>query len=92
MHWNKRASKVETRLGGLSRWRHVKSVDGRYRVSERKWTGASSRPTRWYACVLVDGVSGPCWDVISTHRKEHTAKAACEKHAIGGRRKKRRAA
>lgn len=92
MEWNSRASKTETVLGGLSRWTHWKTRDGKYRVSRRKWLGESKVSTVFYACVLRKCPTGKCWTVISKHRKKKTAVEACEKRNRREAREERKAA
>lgn len=92
MEWNNRASKVEMRLHGLSRWKHWKSRDGRYRVSECKWLGSGNVSTKFYASVLLDTPTGKVWELISKHRKSKRAIEACERHAAHAKRDEQRKA
>lgn len=82
IEWNKRASKTEERLGGLSRWKHWKTRDGKYRVSECRWLGHGKVSKRFYACVLEKTATGPIWTILNGNkRKRETAVAVCERHA-----------
>lgn len=79
IEWKKRCRKEQTLTSDTKVW---ETRCGKYRVvfSHIRY-GNGAIPDVWYAMEYKTDGACPMWDIISKHRKKHTAERAVEKRA-----------